>query len=40
MNYKVYENEIFLNICHKKMFKNDKNTKINDSPFGKLHNLI
>ena len=36
MNYKVYEkeNEIFLNICRKKMFKkNDKNIKINDSPF-------
>ena len=31
----------FLNICRKKkMFKkNDKNTKINDSPFGKLAQL-
>ena len=30
----------FLNICHKKNFKkNNKNIKINDSPFGKLAQL-
>ena len=43
MNYKVYEkeNEIFFKyLPQKKMFKkNDKNTKINDSPFGKLAQL-